>query len=535
MGIVLLGSLCAPPAASPTPSGTASSAVAAPSPAQSAAAGQPADARAKPATALAVPSPGRSAPDVVLAEPVGRDPGPPPLPEPAPVHVEDTSITPSVTSVQALAASTEHLVRDDNSAQIRAVFDAINAYRASLGLGRILYHATVAGLAQEWSDSIASREVIEHRPSFWTDPRALSPDRGAGEVIAVRWDRNTAEMVAWWKNSPAHNAILIDPRLNVMGVGITFTDGTWQTTPTRYATWGVVNLFGYSALPAGTVDAPGSTAPSPTPPGSLPQPVTQCTPTARHMPPTRDLSSASITGPGDVVAVDAAGTLWHYPATGTGALGARRAIAQGLSGSVRALTADWDRDGVYDVLVQGGDGRVTLLPGRLEGGFGTAAVLGQSGWAGYGLAVGEWCERNRLPQLLARDGSGAVFLYPNNPGLTDLVQRASVTTVPSGAQLGIADVDGDGLDDALVLSGGVLSVAKGTGDVVPAAAPRRTLAADWSAVRSFRVVEGFLTGAGAGIIAVRTDGTAVYYGLSGGSLVAPRALPGSFAGLTLAG
>ena len=84
---------------------------------------------------------------------------------------------------------------DSNAAQVAAVFNAINTYRASLGLPAVRYHATVAGMAQEWSDSIASREVIEHRANFWTDARALSPNNGAGEVIAVRWDRDAGQLV----------------------------------------------------------------------------------------------------------------------------------------------------------------------------------------------------------------------------------------------------------------------------------------------------------------------------------------------------
>ncbi|WP_311380019.1 CAP domain-containing protein [Arthrobacter sp. ISL-72] len=142
------------------------------------------------------------------------------------------------------ASTTQALVTDDASSQIKTVFNAINSYRASFGLPAVKYHATVASMAQEWSDSIASREVLEHRSSFWTDPRALSPTNGAGEVIAVRWDRDAAQLVEWWKSSPAHNALLKDPRFNVMGIGITFTDGNWQTTPGRYTMWGVVNFFG---------------------------------------------------------------------------------------------------------------------------------------------------------------------------------------------------------------------------------------------------------------------------------------------------
>ncbi|NUP75280.1 MAG: CAP domain-containing protein [Sinomonas sp.] len=460
--------------------------------------------------------------------------------------MNDTAASPlaaSVTSIQPIAAAS-HLVPDDNSQQVKVVFDAINAYRASLGLGRVYYHPTVASMAQEWSDSIASREVIEHRASFWTDPRALSPNNGAGEVIAVRWDRDAGQLVEWWKSSPAHNAILTDPRLNVMGIGLTFTDGTYPATPNRYAMWGVVDFFGYTSLPNGTVSAPASSTPpppKPTPappggpanPGSVAQTATVCDPSVRHMPPSADLSRASIHGPSDVIAVDASGTLWNFPSTGTGSVGPRVAIATGLSGAVRVLSVDWDRDGVYDVLVQSGDGRVTLLPGSINGGFGTSTVIGQSGWASFAIAAGEWCARNRLPQLLAKDPSGNVFLYPNR-GLTDLAQRTFVATVSPTSVLAMADIDGDGFQDLLTLDGGTLTVRRGTGDVGLATTAPRTLAADWGNVRSFRVASGPGQGP-VRIVAFRADGTAFTAAVTAGQLSPPVALAGNFAGLTLAG
>ncbi|UUL77817.1 hypothetical protein NG819_04925 [Pseudarthrobacter sp. Fe7] len=51
----------------------------------------------------------------------------------------------------------------------------------------------MAGMSQEWSDNIATREVVEHRASFWTDPRAMSPNNGAGEIIAIRTDHDAAQ------------------------------------------------------------------------------------------------------------------------------------------------------------------------------------------------------------------------------------------------------------------------------------------------------------------------------------------------------
>ena len=92
---------------------------------------------------------------------------------------------------------------DSNAAQVTAVFNAINTYRASLGLPAVKYHATVAGMAQEWSRQ--HRLPRGHRTprQLLDDARALSPNNGAGEVIAVRWDRDAAQLVEWWKTRRA--------------------------------------------------------------------------------------------------------------------------------------------------------------------------------------------------------------------------------------------------------------------------------------------------------------------------------------------
>lgn len=422
---------------------------------------------------------------------------------------------------------------DSNAAQVAAVFNAINTYRASLGLPAVRYHATVASLAQEWSDSIASREVIEHRANFWTDPRALSPNNGAGEVIAVRWDRDAAQLVEWWKGSPAHNAILTDPRFNVVGIGITFTDGNWQTTPSRYTMWGVVNFFGYTALPTGTTAAPGGST-------SLPvQPADVCEPVVKHMPPTLDLATASIKGAGDIVSVDSQGQLLNRPALGAGQFGPAETVGSGFAAARQVFVADWDRDGVFDVLAQWSDGRLTLYPGQLAGGFLPPVTLGQSGWAELTLAVGGWCSTNRLPGLLALDSAGNLWLYPNR-GAGDLVDRTLIASGVAATRLAMVDYDGDGFQDLLArrADGNVL-LYRGSGGPSPKAETRTLVASGWGDVSAIRALHG-VTGAYSGGLVLQRTGTAgqagpvQYWNLDGGVLSPPSAVPGTWTGQRLA-
>jgi len=431
-------------------------------------------------------------------------------------------------SLQSQALSTEALVRDDASAQISAVFNAVNTYRASFGLPAVKYHATVAAMAQEWSDSIASREVIEHRSSFWTDPRALSPTNGAGEVIAVRWDRDAAQLVEWWKGSPAHDAILKDPRFNVMGIGITFTDGNWQTTPNRYTMWGVVDFFGYGTLPAGTTTSPGGSGALPVPAASV------CDPLVRHMPPTADLAAAAIKGPGDLVSVNSSGELLNRPSLGNRQFGAQQVIGSGFGAAKEVFVTDWERDGVFDVLVQWTDGRVTLHSGVAGGGFLPAVTLGQSGWAGMTLALGGWCANNRLPQLVALDGSGNLWLYLNR-GKGDLTERALMASGVSANRLAMVDYDADGFQDLLARQpDGNVRLYRGSGAPAPRAESRVLVASGWTDVTSIRPLRD-VTGLNSTGVALRRAGDTVqYWDLSTGTLATPSSVPGAWTGLRLA-
>lgn len=431
----------------------------------------------------------------------------------------------------ATELSTEALVPDNNSAAILTVFNKINEYRAANSLAPVKYHATVAGLAQEWSNNIATREVIEHRASFWTDPRALSPNN-AGEVIAVRWDREAAQLVEWWKTSPGHNAMLLDPRFNVMGAGVTYTDGNWQTTPNRYTLWGVVNFFGYTTLPAGTVTSPGggSAGASPFPPAT----PSVCDPAVRHMPPTQNLASAAINSGADLVTINASGQLLNRPATGNRTYGTAKVIGSGFGTAKEVFVTDWERDGTYDLLTQWNDGRLTLHPGLVGGGFGTLVTLGSGGWNTLTLAVGGWCANNRLPQILALDTAGNLYLYPNK-GLGDLSARATSATGVAANRLSMVDYDSDGFQDLLAIrADGGVQLYRGAGAVAPRAEARATVATGWDDVTGIRPLKGVTALNSTGVALRRANDAVQYWDLSGGTLAAASNIAGSWAGQRLA-
>ena len=473
-----------------------------------------------PATeALTAPAPATAAAE----EPAPEVPWIPPLWAP------DAELGPSP---QRLAApesatalpSTEALIQDSNAAAVLTVFNRINEYRASKGLNPVKYHPTVAGLAQEWSDSIASREVIEHRASFWTDPRAMNANNGAGEVIAIRTDRDAAQLVEWWKGSAGHNAMLLDPRFNVMGAGISYTDST-------YRIWGVVNFFGYTTLPAGTVNSPGGAGSGPAFPPPTPS---MCDAPGRHMPPTLDLSAAAIKGPADLVTVDSAGQILAREATGARTYAAARSIGSGFAGAKEVFTADWDRDGAYDLLTQWTSGTITLHRGIAAGGFQVPVTLGGGGWETLTLAVGGWCANNRFPQLLALDGAGNLYLYPNK-GLGDLSGRALIGNIGTARKLSMVDYDADGFQDILaVRSDGSVQLHRGWGTTALRAETRLTVATGWGDVTGIRPLRDVTGLNSTGVALRRASDLVQYWDLTSGSLASASNITGPWAGQRLA-
>jgi uncharacterized protein YkwD len=503
---------------------------ASPSGAASAPATQPA--AVQEVTGKQQPTTGEAATEALVAPaPTTTSPAPTPeVPWIPPLWAPDEELaSPSPTrlaapeSAPALPAS-EALVPDSNAAAILTVFNRINEYRVSKGLNPVKYHPTVAGLAQEWSDSIASREVIEHRASFWTDPRAMNHNNGAGEVIAIRTDRDAAQLVEWWKGSPGHNAMLLDPRFNVMGAGISYTNSTYQI-------WGVVNFFGYTTLPAGTVNSPGGAGSG----IAFPPPsVSMCDAPVRHMPPTLDLSAAAIKGPGDLVTVDSTGQLLARAATGVRTFAAAKVIGSGFAGAKEVFITDWDRDGAFDLLTQWTTGALTLHRGIAAGGFQAPVTLGNGGWDTLTLAVGGWCANNRLPQILALDGAGNLYLYPNK-GTSDLYERTLAGAVGAARKLSMVDYDADGFQDVLALrADGSVQLYRGWGTTVLRAETRPTVATGWGDVTGIRPLKNVTALNSTGLALRRANDVVQYWDLTLGSLATPSNIPGPWTGQRLA-
>lgn len=129
-------------------------------------------------------------------------------------------------------------------------------------------------------------------------------------------------------------------------------------------------------------------------------------------------------------------------------------------GVVKFVTADVDRDGNLDLLA-GGLGLPVVLYGDGVGGFPRGILLGQQAFVPHALAD---FDGDGLLDLLAQDGSGVVRLFPND-GVGGF--PAPTVVFPGGSSqprlVRAADVDLDGRVDVLIRAGSNVQLHLGDG------------------------------------------------------------------------
>ncbi|WP_298582767.1 CAP domain-containing protein [uncultured Kocuria sp.] len=179
-----------------------------------------------------------------------------------------------LTAAPAAAASSDIVTVSSStrSADAQQLLELINAHRKAKGLAPVKYSASVSGIAQGESDRLVRQEVINHTNTFMTDPRAAGWHH-VGEIHAVSYQGRVADLMTWWKGSKDHNKVLTEPDMTVIGIGLTYADGSLAETKQGWRLVGTVTSYGYPdgkgptdvRTTVGTAPAPAP-APKPTPP-----------------------------------------------------------------------------------------------------------------------------------------------------------------------------------------------------------------------------------------------------------------------------
>lgn len=160
--------------------------------------------------------------------------------------------TTALTGMQLHSATPAHAASQDlvrvsdaqRQSDAQRLLDGINAYRMSRGLKPVTYSARLSEIEQPHSDAQIVAENYYHTNDFLTDGRAGRYTH-ANEVIALSYQRDVMQLLAWWKTSPAHNAAILNPNAQVIGIGLSYADGRLTNTGQPWQILGSVNLYGY--------------------------------------------------------------------------------------------------------------------------------------------------------------------------------------------------------------------------------------------------------------------------------------------------
>jgi hypothetical protein len=139
-----------------------------------------------------------------------------------------------------------------------------------------------------------------------------------------------------------------------------------------------------------------------------------------------------------------------------------------------------------------------------------------------------------MPQIMALDGAGNLFLYANK-GTGDVADRATVATGVYASRLSMVDYDADGFQDLLGLkSDGSVQLYRGWGATALRAEARPTVATGWTDVTGIRALRNVTGLNSTGVALRRANDTVQYWDLSAGSLLSPSTVAGPWAGQRLA-
>ncbi|MGO4382704.1 CAP domain-containing protein [Specibacter sp. RAF43] len=381
-----------------------------------------------------------------------------------------------VTGVAPAAAATPPPPADPYLAKI---LSATNVERALNGAGPLVWNTTIATGSQQWAVTLndrANKGTLDMKKLHRTDAGLSILPKGAdmySEVIA--FNTSAQETVDWWMRSPAHRAALLDKRATDMGAGHV------KTTKADYhgLTLTVANLAGYAE-------------------------------SRKHQPQPQPVP---VVHEGDIAAVDTDGGLYIYPSAKGGDLWKRKFVSLGWAGTQQLEVADFNSDGLQDVIAVWKTGRLTVSYGQADGTLKALLTIG-AGWAAYDIIAAKWKTTDKFPGLIAQQRtSGEVFYYPS-PNGAGFSARTRIGIGFRPMKLVGVDFDLDGrVDIAARNAKGQLMLYRGNGSGGFVSETRKVIGTGWGGMTHLSGITNHLGTNAQGILARDGAGNLLHYPL----------------------
>ncbi|MCX3063755.1 N-acetylmuramoyl-L-alanine amidase [Streptomyces sp. GXMU-J5] len=195
-------------------------------------------------------------------------------------------------------------------------------------------------------------------------------------------------------------------------------------------------------------------------------------------------------GTGDLVAIDGSGYLWYYQGSGNPTYPLKRRVkaGHGWTGYTILGMGDLTGDGKADLLARDKYGYLYVYPGTGDptSPIGSRTKVGH-GWTTYTMVNSGDVNGDGKPDLLARDKYGYLYVYPGTGSLTSpFGSRVKAGHGWTGyTMVGAGDLNGDGKPDLVARdSSGELYLYPGTGSETAPYSSRKAIGGGWNIYNS---------------------------------------------------
>lgn len=126
-----------------------------------------------------------------------------------------------------------------NKGWIIDMFTYINEHRTNNGLNPLRFNATASEVAEDWAEETLRNGNPAHAGWTKSDSRVAGRTISTGENVAGEIIGNVDAKTIFlsWKNSPAHNAAMLQPDFEVIGLGFNHTPTGGMYAVTQFYTF----------------------------------------------------------------------------------------------------------------------------------------------------------------------------------------------------------------------------------------------------------------------------------------------------------
>lgn len=199
--------------------------------------------------------------------------------------------------------------------------------------------------------------------------------------------------------------------------------------------------------------------------------------------------SPSIASAADAVAISPAGGIEVRRSNGAGGYGNPFTIlTSGYSDAKSVHIADWNNNGIFDLVSNHTDGSLRVRYGLPQGGFEPSVTISTSGWANQRITVGRWNYAYSRPAIISVDTAGTMNMWQVSTSL-GLYAPKKLGTGWKIQQFAIMDKNYNDTPGLLVKDGAGLFWYPNTAIMNPSSARETLASSGFSGSTKFTVVQ----------------------------------------------